>query len=317
MNHKIKKIILDTDPGQDDAAAILMSFGLQNLGLIELIGITCVAGNVPLSLTSKNARIICDWANKANFPVYAGFEKPILKKLITAENVHGNTGLGGVKLHTPKTPLKNQHAVEYIIDTLEKSPKESITICAIGPLTNIALALKLTKNKASIKEIVIMGGNFFEHGNITPCAEFNFFVDPIAAQMVLQSNIPIKIIPLDVTHKACITQNLINSLNSLKNNNGPRIVKILQSYERYDIKKFGLIGGPLHDPCAIACVVDDNIFKSKKVYAQIEINNNLTEGSVVLDWNNLTNNTPNVSWYYDLDSKKFFDLFFNSIKSLN
>ena len=202
MSEKIR-LIIDTDPGQDDAAAILMAHGLAKRGLIDFMALTVVAGNVSLHHTATNARIICDWAGEKDFPVYAGAGKPLLRSLVTAEEVHGKTGLDGVELHEPVCPLQPVHAVPYLIDTLRKADDASITICPIGPLTNIAQALSLAPDIGrAIKNIVLMGGNYFEAGNITPAAEFNFYVDPHAAQVVLQSGVPITILPLDVTHKA-------------------------------------------------------------------------------------------------------------------
>ena len=190
MSEKIR-LIIDTDPGQDDAAAILMAHGLAKRGLIDFMALTVVAGNVSLHHTATNARIICDWAGEKDFPVYAGAGKPLLRSLVTAEEVHGKTGLDGVELHEPVCPLQPVHAVPYLIDTLRKADDASITICPIGPLTNIAQALSLAPDIGrAIKNIVLMGGNYFEAGNITPAAEFNFYVDPHAAQVVLQSGVP-------------------------------------------------------------------------------------------------------------------------------
>ena len=155
-----RKIIIDTDPGQDDAVAILLA--LASPQEIDLLGITCVAGNVPLDLTSKNARIICELAGKTDVPVYAGCDRPMGRELVTAEHVHGRTGLDGPDLPDPQMPLSDGHAVDFIIDTLRTQPAGSVTLCPIGPLTNIATAF----NKApdiveKVHEIVLMGGCIF------------------------------------------------------------------------------------------------------------------------------------------------------------
>ena len=168
MDGKIR-LIIDTDPGQDDAAAILMAHGLAKRGLIDFMALTAVAGNVGLNHTSANARIICDWAGRKDFPVYAGAGKPLLRDLVTAEEVHGKTGLDGVVLHDPECPLQSVHAVDYLIRTLRGAERGSITLCPIGPLTNIALAFSLAPDIAdAVKNIVLMGGCYFEAGNITP-----------------------------------------------------------------------------------------------------------------------------------------------------
>lgn len=316
MTQKIP-LIIDTDPGQDDAAAILMAFGLQNLGLIDLIAITTVAGNVPLNYTTENARMICDWANETRTPVYAGMEKPLIKSLVSAEEVHGQYGLDGILRHEPNTPLQRLHAVPFLVETLLNAPEKSITICAIGPLTNIAQALSLAPEcKQGIKEIVIMGGCYFEAGNITPAAEFNFYVDPHAAKIVFDSGIPIVVLPLDVTHKARITQDRMQKLRELDNQNGARLADILQSYERYDTQKFGLDGAPLHDPCAVAYIAYPELFHSRICFVDIETSGRITEGASVVDWYGKLAQTENAKWTTALEEEAFFEALTAAIATL-
>jgi purine nucleosidase len=198
-----RKIIIDTDPGQDDAVAILLALGSAEL---EIVGMTAVAGNVPLKLTEKNARKICELAGRPDIKVYSGAIRPLARELVTAEEVHGETGLNGPQLPEPTMKLQDQYAVDFIVETLMKEESGTITLCALGPLTNIALALiREPKIAPRIKEIVLMGGGFFEGGNVTPTAEFNIYVDPHAANVVFKSGIPIVMMPLDVTHKALTT----------------------------------------------------------------------------------------------------------------
>ena len=306
MSEKIR-LIIDTDPGQDDTAAILMAHGLAKRGLIDFVALTTVAGNVGVELTSKNARIVCDWAGRTDFPVYAGAGKPLLRTLVTAEDVHGSTGLDGVELHEPACPLQPQHAVNYLVDTLRQADDASITLCPIGPLTNIALALsKAPDIVRAIKRIVLMGGNYFEAGNITPAAEFNFYCDPHAAQIVLQSGAPITILPLDVTHKAVITNPRMDALRRQNNANGPRLAGILQSYERYDVQKFGMEGGPLHDPCAITCAVFPELFQGRECHVDVETQSELTMGACVVDWWGTTGKKANALWITQVDSDGLF-----------
>ncbi|MBR7059152.1 MAG: nucleoside hydrolase [Neisseriaceae bacterium] len=313
----IPQIIIDTDPGQDDAAAILMALGLDKLNEIKLLALTCVAGNVPLHYTQKNARIICDWAQRSDIPVYAGAKKPLLKPLFTAEEVHGKTGLDGTKLHEPNTVLQEKNAAIFLAETLANASKNSITLCPIGPLTNLALAFSLNPQCIQgIKEIVIMGGTFFEAGNVTPNADFNFFVDPVAAQIVLQSGANIRIVPLDVTHKACITNERMEALRQLPNQNGKRFADILQSYERFDIQQFGLEGGPLHDPCAIAAAIRPEFFNQKSLYVEVDTSSGICEGATALDWHGKSGKTPNALWCYHIDDKSFFDYFTHAISAL-
>ena len=183
-----RKIIIDTDPGQDDALAILLALASPEL---EVLGIAAVAGNVPLALTEKNARKICELAGKPKTRVFAGAIRPLLRQLVTAEEVHGKTGLNGPDLPEPTMPLEDKHAVDFIVETLMQEANGSVTLCALGPLTNVALALiREPRIAPRIKEIVLMGGGFFEGGNVTPTAEFNIYVDPHAAEIVLKSGVP-------------------------------------------------------------------------------------------------------------------------------
>ncbi|MDO4640156.1 MAG: nucleoside hydrolase [Neisseria sp.] len=316
MTEKIR-LIIDTDPGQDDAAAILMAHGLAKRGLVDFMSITAVAGNVNIDYTSENARIICDWAGQNDFPVYAGAAKPLLRKLVTAEEVHGNTGLNGVERHSPECPLQKQSAIDYLIHTLRTAEDASIVICPIGPLTNIAQVLTAAPECIrAIKRIVLMGGNYFEAGNITPAAEFNFYCDPHAAQIVLQSGAPITILPLDVTHKACITTPRMDVLRRQNNQNGPRLAGILQSYERYDIQKFGTEGGPLHDPCAIACAVFPELFSGRECHVEVETGSELTMGACVVDWWGTTGKAKNAYWITEVDAETMFRELAESISQL-
>ena len=311
------RLIIDTDPGQDDAAAILMAHGLARRGLVEMLALTTVAGNVGIDYTTENARIICDWAGETEFPVYKGADKPLLRQLVTAEEVHGSTGLDGVERHQPVCPQQTQHAVQYLIDTLRQADDASITLCPIGPLTNIAQALSLAPDIVrTIKAIVLMGGNYFEAGNVSPAAEFNFFVDPHAAQIVLQSGAPVVILPLDVTHKAQITTARMDVLRALPNANGPRLAGILQSYERFDIQKFGLDGGPLHDPCAITYAVFPEFFSGRACRVDIETQSELTMGACVVDWWGTTGKPVNARWITEVDADALFAELAASIKAL-
>ena len=297
--------ILDTDPGQDDAVAILFALGANDR--LHLDALTAVAGNVPLPLTEKNARIICDWAGREDMPVYAGCETPLLHQLITAEEVHGRNGLDGVELHEPRTPLQKQHAVDAIIERVRASQPGTLSLCAVGPLTNVAMAIRRAPDIVPLlKQIVVMGGCYFEAGNVTPAADFNFFVDPHAAAIVFESGAPVVVLPLDVTHKACTSEKRIAALRALPNFCGPLAADILTSYQRFDIQKFGLEGGPLHDPCAIGYLLDPTLFKGRHVHVAIETRGELTLGASVVDWWNITGKKPNAYWVNEVDDERFF-----------
>ena len=302
-----RKIIIDTDPGQDDAVAILLA--LASPEEIEVIGITCVAGNVPLALTSKNARIVCELAGRPDVPVYAGCDKPLGRKLVTAEHVHGETGLNGPVLPDPVMPLRDGHAVDFIIDTLRRAPAQTITLCPLGPLTNIAKALKKAPDIAErVQEIVLMGGAYFEVGNITPAAEFNIYVDPQAADIVLRSGIPIVVMSLDVTHKALVTPARNAAFRALGTPVGTAVAQMTDFFERFDKEKYGSEGAPLHDPCVTAYLIDPALFSGRHVNVTVETQSELTMGMTVADWWGVTGRPPNAFFAGDIDADGFFAL---------
>ena len=302
-----RKIIIDTDPGQDDAVAILLA--LASPAEIEVIGITAVAGNVPLPLTHKNARIICELAGKTDIPVYAGCDRPLAHTLVTAEHVHGKTGLDGPDLPDPTMQLTDGHAVDYIIDTLRKEPAGTITLCPIGPLTNIATAFQKAPDIIDrVQEIILMGGAYFEVGNITPAAEFNIYVDPEAADIVFRSGVPIVVMPLDVTHKALVTKERNDAFRNIGTPVGIAVAKMTEFFERFDKEKYGSEGAPLHDPCVTAYLISPELFKGRHVNVEIETVSDLTRGMTVADWWNVTDRPANALFIGDVDADGLFAL---------
>ncbi len=301
-----RKIIIDTDPGQDDALAILLALASPEL---EVLGITAVAGNVPLALTQRNARKICELAGRPETPVFAGAARPLLRKLVTAEEVHGRTGLDGPDLPEPRMPLQDTHAVDFIIETLTNQPEKSVTLCPLGPLTNIALALSRAPEIAPrIREIVLMGGGFFEGGNVTPAAEFNIYVDPHAADIVLQAGVPLVMMPLDVTHKALTTRKRVTAIRALGTPVGLAAAQLLDFFERFDEEKYGTDGGPLHDPCVIAYLIKPELFGGKSCNVSVETGSELTMGMTVIDWWRVTKRPHNALVMQDIDADGFFTL---------
>ena len=301
-----RKIIIDTDPGQDDAAAIMLALGSPEL---EILGITTVAGNVPLARTSTNARIILEFCSRPEVKVFAGADRPIARPLVTAEHVHGKTGLDGPELHEPKMPLQAQHAVDFIVETLRREPAGSVTLCTLGPLTNIALALEKAPDIAGrVRELVMMGGGFFEGGNITPAAEFNIYVDPEAAAAVFGSGIPIVMMPLDVTHKVLTLKSRVARLRDIGNRPALALVAMLEFFERFDVEKYGSDGGPLHDPTVIAYLLKPELFSGRDCNVEIETASPLTAGMTVVDWWRVTDRKPNARVVKDVDADGFFAL---------
>ncbi len=302
-----RKIIIDTDPGQDDAVAILLA--LASPDEIDVLGITAVAGNVPLELTAKNARIVCELAGHTDVPVHAGCDRPLSRPLITAEHVHGKTGLDGPVLPAPQMALTEGHAVDFIIDTLRAHDPGTVTLCPLGPLTNIASAfLKAPDIVDRVQEIVLMGGAYFEVGNITPAAEFNIYVDPEAAETVFKSGVPIVVMPLDVTHKALVTKPRNDAFRALGSKVGIAVAEMTDFFERFDKNKYGSSGAPLHDPCVTAYLIRPELFSGRHVNVEIETGSELTLGMTVADWWGVTDRPLNALFIGDVDADGFFDL---------
>jgi len=310
-----RKIIIDTDPGQDDAVAILLA--LASPEELEVVAITTVAGNVPLPLTSRNALMMCELAGRPEVPVHPGCDRPMVRNLITAEYVHGKTGIDGADLPEPATALGEQHAVDFIIEAVLGSEPGEITICPLGPLTNIGQALSREPAIAvRIGEIVLMGGGFFEGGNTTPTAEFNIYVDPQAADIVFRSGVPITMMPLDVTHHALILPRHLQRFRDLSTRAGDAVYGMLEFYERYDVDKYGTEGGPLHDPCVIAYLLDSDLFSGRHINVTVETESELTLGMTVADWWGMTDRAPNATFMREVDSEGLFDLLVERIGRL-
>lgn len=310
-----RNIIIDTDPGQDDAVAILLALGSPNE--INVLGITAVAGNVPLALTQKNARIVCELAGVPDTLVFAGCDAPMNRTLVTAEHVHGKTGLDGPQLAAPSMPLQDQHAVDWIIDTLRAAPAKSVTLCPLGPLTNIATALERAPDiKDAIEEIVLMGGGYFEGGNITPSAEFNIYVDPQAADIVFRAGLPLTVMPLDVTHKALTTRPRVDAFRAMGTEVGRMTAEWTDFFERFDKEKYGSEGAPLHDPTVIAYLIQPDLFTGRHINVQIETQSELTMGATVADWWGVTDREPNCMFMGDLDADGFFALLAERLANL-
>ena len=309
-----RKIIIDTDPGQDDAIAILAAFGSPEL---DVLGVTAVAGNVPLPLTQLNARKLCELAGRPDAKVFAGCARPMVRDLVTAEEVHGKTGLDGPDLPEPTMPLQPDHAVDWIIDTLMTEPEGTVTLCPLGPLTNIAMAMvKEPAIVPRIEEIVLMGGGYFEGGNTTPAAEFNIYVDPHAAHVVFSSGVKLTKAPLDVTHKALMNRKFIEDLRALGTPVGIASAQMLDFYERFDKERYGQDGGPLHDPCVIAFLLKPDLFVGKQCAVAIDIHSELSMGATLVDWWGQTDRPKNCFVLNKVDAEGFFALLLERLARL-
>ena len=310
-----RKIIIDTDPGIDDAVAILLALAVPEA--LEVLGIVAVAGNLPLVQTERNARRVCELARRADIPVYAGCARPILRPLATAEHIHGETARDRLLLPEPTMPLQAQHGVDFLVETLRAAEARTITLCALGPLTNIAMALvKAPEVAGKISELVIMGGAAFELGNVTPAAEFNIHVDPQAAAIVFDSGIPITMMPLDVTHQLLTTPPRLDALRALGNRCGGAVAALLASFERRRRAKFGSRATALHDPSIIAYLLSPTFFQGREVNVAIETQSPLTMGMTVVDWWGITGRKPNARVMNAVDVDGFYDLLMRKLARL-
>ncbi|UBF24724.1 nucleoside hydrolase [Kovacikia minuta CCNUW1] len=305
-----KPIIIDCDPGADDAIALFLA--LAPTASLDVLGITTVAGNVPLGLTQRNARQICELAGRSDLPIYAGCPRPLLRPLLTAEEVHGKTGLDGITLPEPQMPLQKSHAVHFLIQTLMESSGE-ITLATLGPLTNLAVAIiQQPAICTRIKEIVVMGGAITQ-GNVTPSAEFNFYVDPHAAQVVCTAGIPLTLINLDVTHQAIATPTRMAAIRALNTPISTATLGLLQHYGAFDMQRYGTSGPFLHDPCVIAYLLQPELFTCRPAYIEIETTSELTIGRTVVDRWQSTDRAPNANVALSINAEGFYQLLTRSL----
>lgn len=309
-----RKIIIDTDPGQDDAVAILLALASPEL---DVLGLSVVAGNVPLALTEVNARKLCELAGRRDLPVYRGCAAPLKRELVTAEEVHGKSGLDGVELPDPTMDLQPEHAVDFLIETLRREPPQTVTLVPIGPLTNIATAFQRAPDIISrVQEIVLMGGAYFEVGNVTPAAEFNIYVDPEAAEIVFASGAPLTVVPLDVTHQALTSRPWVETMRKL-GRVGQAVASWTDFFERYDKEKYGSQGAPLHDPCTIAYLLAPDLFTGRQINVMIETEGRYTTGMTVADWWGVTDRPANAYFLRQVDHDAFYDLLTKRLTALD
>ncbi len=310
-----RTILIDTDPGQDDAIAILLA--LAHPDQLEVAAITTVAGNVPLDLTTLNACKVRALAGRPDVPVHAGCSRPLILPLHTAEAVHGPTGLEGSDLPPPDRAAQPGHGVDVIIDTVMTRPPGSVTLCTLAPLTNVALAMvKEPRIIPRLAGVVTMGGAFFAGGNSTPTAEFNILVDPHAAHIVVNSGVDLTLMPLDATHQVLTTPPRRATLEAIGTEVARQALGMITFYDQYDMDKYGWPGGPLHDPCVIAWLLAPALFQAKSVAVDVEINSQTTLGMTVFDWWGVTGKRPNARVVHSVDAEGFYALLTQSLAKL-
>jgi inosine-uridine nucleoside N-ribohydrolase len=271
------RVIIDTDPGVDDALALLLAMRSPEL---KIEGITTVAGNVPLELTLPNALRMVEIAGRTDIPVAAGAKVPLLRRLVTAAYAHGENGLGGAVFPEPKIKPVAEPAAEFICQIVRNYPSE-VTLIPIGPLTNIATALNLDSGLAALVRGIVMMGGSLSGGNITPAAEFNIYVDPEAARIVFQSGIPITMVGLDATRKTSLTEDHVRALEAAQNPVSQAAAKIGRSSINHNREQGFLVGPNMHDSLAVAAFLDPSILKVKEYYVDVETTGELTAGETL------------------------------------
>lgn len=309
----MKKVLIDSDPGHDDMIAIMLACASEDL---EILGITTVAGNQKGKKTFNNTLKILTLIKRKDIPVARGFDKPILRELVTAPEIHGISGLDGAELPLPEVKPSNLHAIDFIIKSILDS-EEKVYLVPTGPLTNVGVALlREPKIKEKIEMIVLMGGAVFE-SNVTPAAEFNIYVDPEAAKIVFKSGVPIVMVGLNVTNKALFSFEDIDKLEKLNGRVSKIVSPLLRFFAKNYYEIFGLEGAPLHDALAVSYVINRTILETKLLHVDIETNGEFTRGQAVVDIYGVTKKIPNVEVAFNLDIKKFKDLVFKTIKILD
>jgi len=304
-------VILDVDPGHDDAVAIMLACGAPGL---DLLALTTVAGNVPLEKTTRNALRILSLVGHTDVPVAAGASSPLHRPLRTAEDIHGESGLDGPEIPDPSFEPNERSAIELIADTLKETP-EPVTLIPTGPLTNVAAFLREHPElKSRIARISLMGGSI-GLGNTTPAAEFNVYVDPEAAREVFESGLPIIMSGLDVTHQADIGPAEREALRSL-GRVGEVITELLEFFATTYERTFGFDAPPLHDPVAVAAVMEPSLLQTRPMRVDVECESELTRGETVCDFYGITGKPPNAEVGVALDREGFFDLLYRTLGRL-
>ncbi|MDR3496457.1 MAG: nucleoside hydrolase [Ancalomicrobiaceae bacterium] len=288
------RVIIDTDPGQDDAFALLLAIASPD---VEVIGVTTVAGNVPVAQTADNARRIVELAGRPDIPVFAGAAGPILRAPRPVPEIHGDTGIDGWAWAPPAHPIRPEHAVDWLVETLLREPVGAVTLIALAPQTNLALALRREPAIAArIRQVVFMGGGYFEGGNMTPAAEYNILVDPEAAAIVLGAGMDVTAAPIDCTHSAPAPIDWSMQLEAMDTQVGRACAGMMRFFERHGIAKYGTPTRPLHDAIAVGALLWPDLFEGRRCPVEFECAGQLTTGMTVVDWLRQTGKADNCLW---------------------
>lgn len=306
-------VIMDCDPGHDDAIALMLALGNEK---IDVKAVTTSAGNQTPDKTLNNALRILSFLGRDDIEVAQGALKPLMRDLIIAPEVHGDSGLDGPYIPEPSFKASERTAVDVIADVLRNS-EEKVTLIPTGPLTNIAtFLLTYPELRDKIERISLMGGAA-DGGNWTPAAEFNILVDPEAADVVFKSGVPIVMCGLDVTHKAQVYDEDIEKFRGLSNATGKLVAELLDFFAIFHKdERFGFKGAPLHDPCAVAYVIDPSIIETKKCHVEIETKGEFTLGATVVDYNDISKKEKNADVAFNIDREKFIQMIYDAVKNL-
>lgn len=308
-----KKIILDCDPGHDDAIALLLAYGNPE---IELLAVTTVVGNQTLEKVTHNALAIAEIAKISGIPFAAGANRPLVREIEVAPDIHGDSGLDGPVLPQPSLTLDKRHAVSLIIDTIMSHPPKTITLVPTGGLTNIALAARLEPRIVErVKEVVLMGGGYHV-GNWSPVAEFNIKIDPEAAHIVFNEKWPLTMVGLDLTHQALATSDIVEKIAALKTKPAQFVVELLEFFGKMYKQAQNFDNPPVHDPCAVAYVIDPSVMTTRKVPVDIELTGTLTLGMTVADFRMPAPDNCHTQVAVKLDHQKFWQLVIDALKKI-
>ncbi|GMA48010.1 nucleoside hydrolase [Tetragenococcus muriaticus] len=307
------KIILDCDPGHDDAIAIILAYGSAE---IDLLAITTVAGNQTLDKVTNNARAVSTVIGMTDTPIAAGSEKPLVQEIEVAGEIHGESGLDGPKLPKPTVPLSDVNAVDLIIETVMNNPSGTISLVATGSLTNVALAArKEPKIIKRVKEVVIMGGGY-NTGNWSAVAEFNIITDPEAAHIVFNEDWKVTMVGLDLTHQALATQDVVTNIKSINTSTSNFIVELLEFFTDMYKQNQGFEAPPVHDPCTVAYLIDPSVVTTLSVPVDIELTGKLTRGMTVADFRYPIPKENNTFVATKLNHTKFWDLIYDALSNI-
>ena len=313
MINQPKKIILDCDPGHDDAIALLLAHGNPN---IELLAVTTVVGNQTLDKVTRNALSVARIANITNVPFAAGAVRPLVRNVEIAPDIHGDSGLDGPVLPEPTIQLDKRHAIDLIIDTIMSHPPKTVTLVPTGGLTNIAMAVrKEPKIVERVKEVVLMGGGYHV-GNWSAVAEFNIKIDPEAAHIVFNEKWPVTMVGLDLTHQALATPDVIEKIKAIKTKPAKFVLEMLEFFGKMYKQAQGFTYPPVHDPCAVAYVINPELIKTKRVPVDIELTGTLTLGMTVADFRFPPDDNCHTQVATELDHTGFWDLIVDSLKRI-